>query len=166
MVIVIRRPETMNAPAGARTYHDHNWGTWGGVTWDWGQEQAGGYSVLYGGVSGGDPDRTATGPRILHLTDEHADVTGFRAGAQVHGNPSHAIFVALLIQADGRTETAMKVATKRTNGEATTGYEAELWAMADALRASKPEARQPKVPGSTRRPERTLRRWGSGAEKA
>lgn len=56
---------------GARTYHDHNWGTWGGVTWDWGQAQAGGYSVLYGGVSDGDPDRTATGPRILHLTDEH-----------------------------------------------------------------------------------------------
>ena len=55
----------------ARTYHDHNWGTWGGVTWDWGQAQAGGYSVLYGGVSDGDPDRTATGPRILYLTDEH-----------------------------------------------------------------------------------------------
>lgn len=56
---------------GARTYHDHNWGTWGGVTWDWGQARAGGYSVVYGGVSDGDPDRTATGPRILHLTDEH-----------------------------------------------------------------------------------------------
>lgn len=56
---------------GARTYHDHNWGTWGGVTWDWGQAQVGGYSVLYGGVSDGDPDRTATGPRILYLTDEH-----------------------------------------------------------------------------------------------
>ena len=56
---------------GSRTYHDHNWGTWGGVTWDWGQAWVGGYSVLYGGVRGGDPDRTATGPRILHLTDEH-----------------------------------------------------------------------------------------------
>ena len=56
---------------GARTYHDHNWGTWGGVTWDWGQARAGDYSVLYGGVSDGDPDRTATGPRILYLTDEH-----------------------------------------------------------------------------------------------
>ena len=56
---------------GARTYHDHNWGTWGDVTWDWGQARAGGYSVVYGGVSDGDPDRTATGPRILYLTDEH-----------------------------------------------------------------------------------------------
>ncbi len=55
---------------GARTYHDHNWGTWGGVTWDWGQARVGGYSVLYGGVSDGDPDRGAMGPRILYVTDE------------------------------------------------------------------------------------------------
>ena len=30
----------------------------------------------------------------------------------------------------------MKVATKQTSSGATTGYEAELWAMADALRGS------------------------------
>ena len=52
---------------GAQTYHDHNWGTWGGVTWDWGQARTGDFSVLYGGVSDG--DRGATGPRILYLTD-------------------------------------------------------------------------------------------------
>lgn len=56
---------------GAQTYHDHNWGTWGGVTWDWGQAQAGDYSVLYGGVSDGDRGRGATGPRILYLTDDY-----------------------------------------------------------------------------------------------
>ena len=55
----------------ARTYHDHNWGTWGGVTWDWGQARVGDYSVLYGGVSDGDRERGATGPRILYLTDKH-----------------------------------------------------------------------------------------------
>ena len=54
---------------GARTYHDHNWGTWGGVTWDWGQAQAGAYSVLYGGVNDGERERGATGPRILYLAD-------------------------------------------------------------------------------------------------
>ncbi|MDE2875479.1 MAG: hypothetical protein OXU69_04635 [Gemmatimonadota bacterium] len=53
----------------AQSYHDHNWGTWGGVTWDWGQAQAGGYSVLYGGVSDGERERGATGPRILYLAD-------------------------------------------------------------------------------------------------
>ena len=54
----------------ARTYHDHNWGTWGGVTWDWGQARVGGYSVLYGGVTDGDRARGAAGPRILYLTDD------------------------------------------------------------------------------------------------
>ena len=54
----------------ARTYHDHNWGTWGGVTWDWGQARVGDYTVLYGGVTDGDRERGATGPRILYLTDD------------------------------------------------------------------------------------------------
>ena len=53
----------------ARTYHDHNWGTWGGVTWDWGQARAGDYTVLYGGVSEGEREQGTTGPRILYLTD-------------------------------------------------------------------------------------------------
>jgi hypothetical protein len=33
-------------------YHDHNWGTWGGVVWDWGVAHAGDLDVLYGGVQG------------------------------------------------------------------------------------------------------------------
>ncbi len=37
---------------GATAYHDHNWGTWSGVSWDWGQAQAGPYSVVYGRVIG------------------------------------------------------------------------------------------------------------------
>ena len=53
---------------GARTYHDHNWGTWSGVTWDWGQALVGGYSVLYGGVSSAS---ATTGPRILYLADDN-----------------------------------------------------------------------------------------------
>ena len=31
-------------------YHDHNWGFWQGVTWQWGQVQQGELSVLYGRV--------------------------------------------------------------------------------------------------------------------
>ena len=41
----------------AIAYHDHNWGTWGGVTWDWGIAHAGPYDVLYGGVHGEDAER-------------------------------------------------------------------------------------------------------------
>ncbi len=33
-------------------YHDHNWGTWGGVLWDWGVAHAGDLDLLYGGVHG------------------------------------------------------------------------------------------------------------------
>lgn len=63
----------------ARAYHDHNWGTWSGVTWDWGQAHLGGYSVLYGGVASSDapgpaadePPDQSSGPRILYLADDN-----------------------------------------------------------------------------------------------
>ena len=35
---------------GASAYHDHNWGVWRQVTWDWGVAHAGDLSILYGGV--------------------------------------------------------------------------------------------------------------------
>ncbi|MDE2784581.1 MAG: hypothetical protein OXK77_16630 [Gemmatimonadota bacterium] len=58
---------------GARSYHDHNWGTWSSVTWDWGQARAGPYSVLYGGIAREtDGDANATqGGQFLYLADEH-----------------------------------------------------------------------------------------------
>jgi hypothetical protein len=36
--------------AGGTGYHDHNWGFWQGVSWQWGQVQHDGLSVLYGRV--------------------------------------------------------------------------------------------------------------------
>jgi hypothetical protein len=42
-------------------YHDHNWGFWKGVSWQWGQAQHDGLSVVYGRVfppaEASDPDR-------------------------------------------------------------------------------------------------------------
>jgi hypothetical protein len=42
-------------------YHDHNWGFWEGVSWQWGQVQDGDLSVVYGRVfppaDAADPDR-------------------------------------------------------------------------------------------------------------
>jgi hypothetical protein len=35
---------------GAMGYHDHNWGFWRGVSWQWGQVSHDGYSFLYGRV--------------------------------------------------------------------------------------------------------------------
>ncbi|MDE3216534.1 MAG: ABC transporter permease [Gemmatimonadota bacterium] len=43
----------------AQAYHDHNWGTWRGVTWDWGAGRAGELGVLYGRV---DEQRTTAAP--------------------------------------------------------------------------------------------------------
>jgi beta-lactamase class A len=39
---------------GASAYHDHNWGVWRQVTWDWGVAHAGDLSILYGGVQRAD----------------------------------------------------------------------------------------------------------------
>ena len=46
---------------GGAGYHDHNWGFWQGVSWQWGQVQQGDLSLIYGRVSppreAADPDR-------------------------------------------------------------------------------------------------------------
>jgi hypothetical protein len=60
--------------AGAQSYHDHNWGAWQGVTWEWGASRAGQYTLLYGRVQ--PPDSLAsTSPLFLYLVDS----LGFRA---------------------------------------------------------------------------------------
>ena len=58
----------------AQSYHDHNWGVWRGVTWDWGAARAGQYTFLYGRVY--PPDSAASIPPVLvYLIDS----LGFRA---------------------------------------------------------------------------------------
>jgi hypothetical protein len=34
----------------APAYHDHNWGTWGAVSWDWGQASSGAGALVYANV--------------------------------------------------------------------------------------------------------------------
>jgi hypothetical protein len=59
---------------GVQSYHDHNWGVWRNVTWEWGASRAGQYTFLYGRVH--PPDSTTSVPPILfYLTDS----LGFRA---------------------------------------------------------------------------------------
>ena len=47
---------------GGRGYHDHNWGFWHGVSWQWGQAQQGDLSVIYGRVF---PPREAADPETI-----------------------------------------------------------------------------------------------------
>ncbi|HEU4749272.1 MAG TPA: hypothetical protein VFS56_12280 [Gemmatimonadaceae bacterium] len=57
----------------AQAYHDHNWGVWKGVTWEWGAGRAGEYTFLYGRVHA--PDSAASRPPVLvYLIDS----LGFR----------------------------------------------------------------------------------------
>ncbi|NUR21042.1 MAG: hypothetical protein HOQ12_16015 [Gemmatimonadaceae bacterium] len=58
--------------AGAQAYHDHNWGTWQGVTWEWGAARAGSFTFLYGRV---DTPGSERGALFLYLVDS----LGFRA---------------------------------------------------------------------------------------
>jgi hypothetical protein len=48
-------------PMNGTGYHDHNWGFWQGVSWQWGQVQDGGLSFIYGRVfpppNAADPER-------------------------------------------------------------------------------------------------------------
>jgi hypothetical protein len=58
----------------AQSYHDHNWGVWRGVTWDWGAARAGQYTFLYGRVFPGD-SLASIPPVLVYLVDS----LGFRA---------------------------------------------------------------------------------------
>jgi hypothetical protein len=54
-------------------YHDHNWGIWRDVTWEWGAGRGQQLSVLYGGISGPDERRdtssATSAPFFLTLMD-------------------------------------------------------------------------------------------------
>ena len=58
----------------AQSYHDHNWGVWRGVTWDWGAARAGSYTFLYGRVYPADT-LASIPPVLVYLVDS----VGFRA---------------------------------------------------------------------------------------
>jgi hypothetical protein len=62
---------------GAQAYHDHNWGGWRGVTWEWGSARAGEFTVLYGRVT---PDDSSSGntPLFVYLTDAQGFLALFR----------------------------------------------------------------------------------------
>ncbi|HYM69639.1 MAG TPA: hypothetical protein VEZ44_08600 [bacterium] len=52
----------------AEAYHDHNWGTWRGVTWEWGEASAGTGAMLYGELHAPDPGlAAAVRPAVLFL---------------------------------------------------------------------------------------------------
>jgi hypothetical protein len=62
---------------GAQAYHDHNWGVWRGVTWEWGAARAGRYTLLYGRIEV--PDSVASAqPLFVYLVDSAGFLAVFR----------------------------------------------------------------------------------------
>jgi hypothetical protein len=79
---------------GAPAYHDHNWGTWRGVTWEWGEASGAGGAVLYGGLhvagAGGGAPMAAQRPPVLFAwrsapPDGPPGRGGFLGGSPVRG---------------------------------------------------------------------------------
>lgn len=87
----------------AQAYHDHNWGVWQGVSWEWGAARAGPYTFLYGRIQ--TPDSSAAGqPLFVFVTDSlgflamfrpkdvvYQDDTVLRVGGNVLRTPSRAV---------------------------------------------------------------------------
>jgi len=71
-VCIRARCEEFNA---AQAYHDHNWGTWQGVTWDWGAARAGQYTILYGRARPPESSGSVQAPMFVYVVDS----LGFRA---------------------------------------------------------------------------------------
>ncbi len=61
----------------AQAYHDHNWGVWRGVTWEWGAARAGQYTVLYGRVQSSD-STVASQPLFAYVVDSLGFLSLFR----------------------------------------------------------------------------------------
>lgn len=65
---------------GAQAYHDHNWGVWRGVTWEWGAALAGPYTLLYGRVQPSDSSVSSV-PLFAYLVDSLGFLAVFRPAA-------------------------------------------------------------------------------------
>src|SRR5262245_858436 len=100
---------------GAQAYHDHNWGVWRGVTWEWGAARAGPYTFLYGRVQPPDSVSSET-PLFVYLVDslgfrslfrprriDYVDGRTIRVGGRDGRVPSGAVF------ADARGDDTLRV---------------------------------------------------------
>jgi len=68
---------------GVPAYHDHNWGTWRGVTWDWGEASSPAGALLYGVIHapGSAQGAAAVRPAVLFLWAPRASGAGGFVGA-------------------------------------------------------------------------------------
>ncbi|HEU4631613.1 MAG TPA: hypothetical protein VFS08_17795 [Gemmatimonadaceae bacterium] len=108
---------------GVQAYHDHNWGIWQRVDWEWGAARAGAYTFLYGRVQPADSTAEAP-PLLLYVVDSLGYLALFRPQiiayedgrtAMVNGRPIRVPSHAVLADARGgdtvRVELTIDAAT-------------------------------------------------------
>ena len=72
---------------GVQAYHDHNWGVWRGVSWEWGAARAGPFAILYGRVE--PPDSAAASqPLFVYVVDSLGFLRVFRPRAVSYADGS------------------------------------------------------------------------------
>ena len=78
-------------------YHDHNWGVWRGVSWEWGAARAGRYTLLYGRVD--QPDSVGvTQPLFVYVVDSAGFLAVFRPRAIAYVNGRSTLVNGTLIR--------------------------------------------------------------------
>jgi hypothetical protein len=98
---------------GVQAYHDHNWGVWRGVSWEWGAARAGQFAVLYGRVE--PPDSVAASqPLFVYVVDSLGFLRVFRPRAisYVNGARNEATGVVVPRSAelfDARVDDTLRV---------------------------------------------------------
>jgi hypothetical protein len=88
-------------------YHDHNWGVWRDVTWDWGAARGARYNLLYGAVyapSDTVASASSGAPRLLVALVDSLGVRQILRARAVHYRGTHPDAVRLGVRAPAEFE--------------------------------------------------------------
>ncbi len=109
----------------ALAYHDHNWGTWRDVSWDWGQVQSpdGGFALVYAAVRAPELERAGRSDRPFVLVTARDGFLGvfrpdsiesadWRAGPPVAGRATRVPGTIRLRAATGSDTLALALAVE------------------------------------------------------
>jgi hypothetical protein len=135
-----------DAMDGVQGYHDHNWGVWRGVTWEWGAARLGSYAILYGRVQ--PPDSIESSSALFaYLVDSLGFRTLFRPQQIVYDDSKvitvdgHAIRVpahAVMTDVRGADTLRLELTIEAATGTDTRGSRAERGDADGARRLAHP----------------------------
>jgi len=131
---------------GVQGYHDHNWGIWRGVTWEWGAARLGSYAILYGRVQ--PPDSIESSSALfVYLVDSLGFRTLFRPQRidyddrrviEVDGHAIHVPAHAVMTDVRGADTLRLDLTIEAATGTDTRGQRAERGDADGARRLTHP----------------------------